>query len=62
MVSPLAFAVANLLILWSGWTTDWKLGVAIVLGYAILTLNHVLHLNPGGRCSSCGRRCGCRST
>jgi len=26
MLAPLAFAVANLLILWSGWTTDWKLG------------------------------------
>src|SRR5918911_1167052 len=24
--APLAFVVANLLILWSGWTTDWKLG------------------------------------
>jgi amino acid transporter len=46
VLSPLAFAVANLLILWSGWTTDWKLGVAILLGYAILTLNHVLKLNP----------------
>ncbi len=46
VLAPLAFAVANLLILWSGWTTDWKLGVAILLGYAILTLNHVLKLNP----------------
>ena len=46
VLSPLAFAVANLLILWSGWTTDWKLGVAILLGYVILTLNHVLKLNP----------------
>jgi amino acid transporter len=46
ILGPAAFAVANLLILWSGWTTDYKLGVAILLGYVILTLNHVLHLNP----------------
>lgn len=46
VLAPLAFAVANLLILWSGWTTDWKLGVAILIGYVILTLNHVLKLNP----------------
>jgi amino acid transporter len=44
--APLAFAVANLLILWSGWTTDWKLGVAILIGYLILTLNQVFNLNP----------------
>ena len=36
VLSPLAFVVANLLILWSGWTTDWKLGVAILIGYVIL--------------------------
>jgi amino acid transporter len=44
--APLAFVVANLLILWSGWTTDWKLGVAILIGYAILTANQVFKLNP----------------
>jgi amino acid transporter len=44
--APLAFVVANLLILWSGWTTDWKLGVAILIGYAILTVNQVFKLNP----------------
>ncbi|WP_130439248.1 APC family permease [Kribbella rubisoli] len=45
-LSPLAFVVANLLILWSGWMTDWKLGVAILLGYVILIGNRVLKLNP----------------
>jgi amino acid transporter len=45
-LAPLAFVVANLLILWSGWTTDWKLGVAIAIGYVLLTLNYVLKLNP----------------
>jgi amino acid transporter len=46
VVAPLAFAVANLLILWSGWKTDYKLGVAILIGYVILTANRVLKLNP----------------
>src|SRR5207248_732832 len=46
VLAPLAFVVANLLILWSGWTTDWKLGLAILIGYAILTANRVFKLNP----------------
>ncbi|HEY6776647.1 MAG TPA: APC family permease, partial [Thermoleophilaceae bacterium] len=46
VLAPLAFAVANLLILWSGWTTDWKLGVAILIGYAILAANQLFKLNP----------------
>jgi amino acid transporter len=44
-LSPLAFIVANLIILWAGWETDWKLGVAILLGYVILTVNRVFNLN-----------------
>jgi amino acid transporter len=46
VLAPLAFVVANLLILWSGWTTDWKLGVAILIGYVILAANRLLKLNP----------------
>jgi amino acid transporter len=46
VLAPLAFVVANFLILWSGWTTDWKLGVAILIGYAILAANQLLRLNP----------------
>jgi amino acid transporter len=45
-LSPLAFIVANFVIMWSEWTTDWKLGVAILIGYVILILNQVLNLNP----------------
>ncbi|GAA1616569.1 MULTISPECIES: APC family permease [Kribbella] len=45
-LSPLAFIVANLLILWSGWDTDWKLGVAILIGYVILVANRVFKMNP----------------
>ncbi|MDQ1485563.1 MAG: hypothetical protein QOJ62_1256 [Actinomycetota bacterium] len=46
VMSPVAFAIANLLILWSGWTTDWKLGVAILIGYVILIANRMFNLNP----------------
>jgi len=46
IMSPLAFVVANLLILWSGWTTDWKLGIAILIGYVILVGNRLFKLNP----------------
>jgi amino acid transporter len=46
LLAPLAFVVANMLILWSGWTTDWKLGVAILIGYVILAANRILKLNP----------------
>ncbi len=43
--SPLAFIVANLIILWTGWDTIWKLGVTILVGYAILVANRVFELN-----------------
>lgn len=46
VLSPLAFAISGLIIMWSGWTTDWKLGVSIVIGYAILAASRVFHLNP----------------
>jgi amino acid transporter len=45
VLSPLAFIIANLIILWTGWETDWKLGVSILIGYAILIANRALGLN-----------------
>jgi amino acid transporter len=32
----LAFFSSNLIIYWSGWTTDWKLFVAVLLGFILL--------------------------
>jgi amino acid transporter len=46
ILSPLAFAISGLIIMWSGWTTDWKLGVSIIIGYAILAASRIFHLNP----------------
>jgi amino acid transporter len=45
VLAPLAFAVSGLIILWSGWDTDWKLGIAILLGYLILAATRVFRLN-----------------
>jgi amino acid transporter len=45
VLSPLAFAISGLIILWSGWDTDWKLGIAILIGYAILAISRIFHLN-----------------
>src|ERR671939_279687 len=45
IMAPLAFVVSGLIILWSGWDTDWKLGIAILLGYLILGLTRVFSLN-----------------
>jgi amino acid transporter len=46
LLSPFAFIVANLIILWAGWDTDWRLGIAIVIGYVLLAISRIFHLNP----------------
>jgi len=45
VLAPVAFVVANLLILWSGWDTVWRLGVAILIGYVILAVTRIFNLN-----------------
>jgi hypothetical protein len=46
VLAPVSFVVANLLILWSGWDTVWRLGVAILIGYAILAATRIFGWNP----------------
>ncbi|HEX5266159.1 MAG TPA: APC family permease [Acidimicrobiales bacterium] len=46
VLAPAGFAIASLLILWSGWDTVWKLGVGIGIGYVILVANRMFRLNP----------------
>ncbi|GAA2783720.1 APC family permease [Kitasatospora sp. CM 4170] len=36
IISPIAFAVASLVIFWAGWDTLWRLGLAILIGYLLL--------------------------
>ncbi|MCW2781970.1 MAG: amino acid permease [Marmoricola sp.] len=45
VIAPFAFVISGLIILWSGWTTDWKLGIAILIGYLILGISRALNLN-----------------
>ena len=45
-LAPIAFILANFIIVWSGWTTVWKLGVAILIGYLLLVITQVFKLNP----------------
>ena len=45
VLAPVAFVVANLLILWSGWDTVWRLGVAILIGYVVLAVTRIFNLN-----------------
>jgi amino acid transporter len=47
VLAPLSFIIANLIILWSGWETDWKLGIAVAIGYAVIVLNRLLGGNRG---------------
>ena len=44
--SPVAFFVANMLMFFSGWTTVWKLGICIVIGYVLIAITFVFKLNP----------------
>ncbi|MCL2395383.1 MAG: APC family permease [Acidimicrobiaceae bacterium] len=46
VLSPVAFILANYIIMWSGWTTDWKLGVAILIGAALIAFNALSGSNP----------------
>jgi amino acid transporter len=39
LISPIAFVIANLIIYWSTWDVVWKLMLAVLVGYVILTLN-----------------------
>ncbi len=39
LIAYLAFLSANLIVYWSGWDTDWKLFVAVLLGYIVLAFH-----------------------
>ncbi|MFC4244201.1 APC family permease [Gryllotalpicola reticulitermitis] len=46
--APVCFIFCDLLLFWTGWQTDWKVFVAILLGYALFILNRVFQ-SPGER-------------
>src|SRR5699024_1934054 len=37
----LGFLAANLIVFWTGWDTNWKLFLAMALGYVVLGLHYV---------------------
>jgi len=39
VLAPVAFAIANLLIYWSGFEVLWKLGIVIVVGYVLIGIS-----------------------
>ncbi len=39
IIAYLAFLSSNLIVYWSGWETNWKLLVAVLLGYVVLALH-----------------------
>jgi amino acid transporter len=43
ILAPIAFIVANLVIYWTGWEILWKLFAAIVLGFVLLAIGHVVN-------------------
>ena len=55
----LAFWASNLIVYWSGWTTDWKLFVAVLIGFVLLGVFHgtgQVKASPStSRRGACGR-------
>ncbi|HEY7790626.1 MAG TPA: APC family permease [Vicinamibacterales bacterium] len=43
LLAYLAFLSSNLIVYWSGWATDWKLFVAVLLGYIVLAAYEARH-------------------
>jgi len=46
IISPLSFIVANFIIYWSGWNVDWKLFLAIIIGFLVLAGEMMFGNNP----------------
>jgi amino acid transporter len=42
VIAPIAFIIANLIIYWAGWAADWKLMLAIAVGFGLMALNYAL--------------------
>jgi amino acid transporter len=42
ILAPAAFIIASLIVYWTGWDVNWKLMVAILLGFALMGINYVL--------------------
>jgi amino acid transporter len=46
-LGPATFTVASLIIYWSGWDSDWRVGLALIIGTVlILVVQRPVNLNP----------------
>ncbi|MGA9860177.1 MAG: APC family permease [Solirubrobacteraceae bacterium] len=45
-LAPLAFVLATFIVYWAGWSTYTTLMVAMLIGYALMLISAVFHLNP----------------
>ncbi len=43
IIAFLGFLAANLVVFWSGWTTIWKLMIAVLIGYVILIIHETVN-------------------
>jgi len=41
LLAPLGFAIANLIVYWTGWNTVWKLDLLVAVGFVVLALTRV---------------------
>ena len=48
VIAPLSFIAANESIYWSGWTTLWKLYVAIVIGFVLFAIYRAVQSSRKG--------------
>jgi amino acid transporter len=46
VVAPIAFMLANMIILWTGWDVLYKVDITVLIGYVLLALSRALDLNP----------------
>ena len=44
--APIAFALANLIVLWTGWDTLYKVDLTVFVGYLLLAVSRTFKLNP----------------
>ncbi len=47
ILAPLGFVASDLIVYWSGWKTDEKLFIAIIIGFVILAANHRIRPDAG---------------
>lgn len=46
ILAPLAFIIANLIVYWTGWETDWKIYAALAVGLVVLAASYGFGANP----------------